>query len=416
MKRAVLFLASTVALLGLVGPVHASSSVRYGLQDDAWLLYGPGTLDQRVQTLDAMGARVVRFTLNWNTIERKKGVRDWGNADAVLDALRRHGIASVLTLNGTPGWANGGRPPSWAPTSSSSFAAFAAAAAMRYAWIRDWLIWNEPNQRRWLQPTTAATYVTKLLNPAYAAIHRVHPAARVGGGVTAPRGSTGGVSPVAWIRGMDAIGARLDAYAHHPYPLTRFETPWKGACGHCETITMASLERLHREVSRAFGAQKRIWLTEYGYQTNPPDRTLGVTNGTQARYLSDAAWRAFKAPNVDMLIHYLYKDEPDAARWQSGLMTARGAAKPARSAFSVASAQAYRIGLTTAIWGQVRSGKGLRWYVLQQFRSGAWRTVNGAYRTTAGGYLYRCVRAGRGSRLRVVHTTTGIVSPVIVVA
>ena len=77
---------------------------------------------------------------------------------------------------------------------------------------------------------------------------------------------------------MDAAGARLDAYAHHPYPLTRLETPWTGACGHCETITMASLERLLREVSRAFGAQKRIWLTEYGYQTNPPDRALGVSN------------------------------------------------------------------------------------------------------------------------------------------
>ena len=43
--------------------------------------------------------------------------------------------------------------------------------------------------------------------------------ARVAGGVTAPRGNTGGVSPVQWIRGMGAAKARLDAYAHHPYPL-----------------------------------------------------------------------------------------------------------------------------------------------------------------------------------------------------
>ena len=126
---------------------------------------------------------------------------------------------------------------------------------MRYPWVNHWLIWNEPNQRRWLRPTSPRTYVATLLNPAFTAIHRVHPSAKVGGGVTAPRGSTGGVSPVDWIRGMDAAGARLDAYAHNPYPLNRFETPWTGACEHCETITMASLERLLREVSRAFGAR-----------------------------------------------------------------------------------------------------------------------------------------------------------------
>ena len=62
--------------------------------------------------------------------------------------------------------------------------------------------------------------------------------------MTAPRGSTGGISPVAFIRGMDAARATLDAYAHNPYPLRRLETPTSGGCGHCETITMATIERL----------------------------------------------------------------------------------------------------------------------------------------------------------------------------
>jgi hypothetical protein len=157
----------------------------------------------------------------------------------------------------------------------------------------------------------------------------------------------------------------------------------------------------------------RIWLTEYGYQTNPPDRSLGVSYATQARYLGEAAWRTFKARNVDMLIHYLYRDEPDVARWQSGLLSANGAAKPARNAFMVAAAQAYRIGLTTAIWAHVRPGHGRQYYVLQQFRRGSWRTVNGAYRTTRRGYLYRYVRAGQGSKLRIVHTPTGTTSPIL---
>ena len=169
--------------------------------------------------------------------------------------------------------------------------------------------------------------MTRLLNPAYVAIHRATRGAKVGGGVTAPRGSTGGVSPVAWIRGMGAAKARLDAYAHNPYPLKRFETPWIGGCGHCETITMATLERLQREVWRAFGSLTRIWLTEYGYQTNPPDRALGVSRTLQARYVGEGAYRAFVARNVDMLIQYLYQDEPDIGRWQSGYVGVGGGVK-----------------------------------------------------------------------------------------
>jgi hypothetical protein len=414
--RPVLVIAASFgALLAAAQPAAASPQVRYGLQDDAWLVHGSGTLTERVATLDAMGVELVRFTINWNDVERVRGTREWGSADAVLRELRAHGIAAVVTLYGTPRWANGGRSPSWAPTSGSTFAAFAAAAATRYPWVKLWLVWNEPNQRRWLKPTSTRTYVARLLNPAYAAIHRASGGVKVGGGVTAPRGSTGGVSPVAWIRGMRAAGARLDAYAHNPYPLDRHQTPWTGACRYCETITMASLGRLQYEVARAFGARKRIWLTEYGYQTNPPDRILGVSPATQARHLADASRRAFTARNVDMLIHFLYRDEPQVGRWQSGLVTVRGAPKVARRAFMIAAAQAYRRGLTTAVWAHVRPGSGRQHYVLQQFRNGAWRTVNGTYRTTARGYLYRYVRAGRGSRLRIVHTPTGTISPVLTV-
>ena len=47
-----------------------------------------------------------------------------------------------------------------------------------------------------------------LLNPAFVAIHRVISRAQVAGGGTAPRGSTNGVSPIAWVDGMRAAHAR----------------------------------------------------------------------------------------------------------------------------------------------------------------------------------------------------------------
>jgi hypothetical protein len=274
-------------------------------------------------------------------------------------------------------------------------------------------VWNEPNQRRWLRPTTPATYVKKLLNPAYAAIHSVSPSSQVAGGVTAPRGSTGGVSPVAWIAGMAKAHARLDAYAHNPYPLRPGETPTSGGCGHCDTITMATLPRLLRDVQKAFGVRTRIWLTEYGYQTNPPDRLLGVSYRTQARYASDAALETYLAPRVDILIHYLVQDEPDPARWQSGLLTVGELAKPSYQAFELPLAQRSRSHVRTVLWGQVRPG-GRSEYRLQQFRDGKWYSVGANRRTTARGYYQRVVRAGAGARFRIwspsVHTYSRIVT------
>jgi len=211
---------------------------------------------------------------------------------------------------------------------------------------------------------------------------------------------------------MDAAGARLDAYAHNPYPLRRFETPTTGACGHCETITMATIDRLLREVGNAFGG-KRIWLTEYGYQTNPPDRLLGVSPALQARYLADAAYRAYRTPYVDMLIQYLYKDEPSAARWQSGLVTSGGSAKVSRRAAILPLAQASRRGLRTAVWGQVRPDQGRQRYVLQQFRDGRWRSVGGPRTTTSRGFLFRTLRAGEGSKLRIWYPRDRIASPLL---
>jgi hypothetical protein len=416
MRRRLVLVVALVAAAVAVVPSHASASpyVRYGLQDDAWLEYGPGSLEDRLQRLEDMGVDLVRVTLPWNTMEAKRGKVDWTRSDALLRGLRAHGIEPVVTLYGAPRWSNKGRGPQWAPTSGGTFASFARRVAARYPFVHRYLIWNEPNQARWLRPTTPATYVSRLLNPAYAAIHAVRRGALVAGGVTAPRASRGGVSPVDWIAGMKKARAKLDAYAHNPYPLRRGETPWAGGCDHCETITMATLERLLTHVRRAWGA-KRIWLTEFGYQTNPPDRLLGVSKAKQARYTADAALRAYLAPQVDMLVHYLLVDEPELARWQSGLLGPGGLRKPAYNAFVLPLAQTSRVKTRTTLWGQIRPRAGRQTYRLQQFRAGKWRSVGGTHRTSVRGFYTRTVNAGTGARFRVWSPKDQTYSPILTV-
>jgi hypothetical protein len=151
------------ACLG-AGAAQASRGIRYGIQDDAWLQYGPGTLEQRLATFERLHVPLVRFTLHWNEIAARRPADpasprdrayDWRRPDRILRGLRRHGLTPVLTLVGTPRWANGGRAPNFAPTRPRYVRAFARAAARRYPWVRYWLIWNEPNKPLWLRPTRA---------------------------------------------------------------------------------------------------------------------------------------------------------------------------------------------------------------------------------------------------------------------
>jgi hypothetical protein len=382
-------------LVAAVPAASGSPSVRFGIQDDAWLVHGGGTLEERLDRLEALGVDVVRFNLHWDRIEATRGSYDWRDSDLVLNGLRSRGIPAVVGIVGSPKWANGGRTPNWAP-GAASFASFARAAATRYRFVTQWLIWNEPNQARWLRPTTARVYVRQLLNPGYAAIKAANPRAKVAGGVTAPRAATGGVSPVAWIRGMRAAGARLDAYAHHPYPSSSRESPTRGGCSYCTTITMATLERLLSEVSRAFGP-KRIWLTEYGYQTG----AYGVTQQRQAELIGQSALRVHRAPRVDMLIHYLVKDEPDVARFQSGLFTIAGRPKLAALAFPLPLAQAGRSGGKLVLWGQVRPRSGAQTFRVQVRRGNAWRFAGGVRRTSSRGFFSVSLDARRGTFVRI---------------
>jgi hypothetical protein len=179
---------------------------------------------------------------------------------------------------------------------------------------------------------------------------------------------------------------------------------------------MATLPRLLSDVQRAFGSATRIWLTEYGYQTNPPDHYLGVSYATQARYMSDAALRAYQAPRVDLLIHYLVQDEPNVARWQSGVFTSAGHAKPALQAFRFPLTEESRTGRRTILWGQVRPGSGPQTYRLLRFASGRWVRVGPDATTTAGGYLTRAVAATPGMRFRLWIPTQHTYSAILTVS
>ena len=399
----------SVALLVPFG-AQGSTHVQYGVQDDAWLLYGPEAPAMRIEILQQLGVDIVRLTLRWDAVAQSSPTDahnpndpayHWDLYDPILQRLHAAHIGVLISLWGTPPWANEGQQPNFMPNDATSLASFAYAASTKYPWITRWTIWNEPNVRLFLIPNSPSLYVSRLLNPAYRALKSANPRNLVAGGVTSPRKTPSGVSPIAWIRGMGAAHALLDAYAQNPYPVRPHETPTSGGCWRCTEITMATLPKLITEVKQRFGTQTRIWLTEYGYNSKPPSKWLGVSNTLQARYVSDAALRVYLASHVDLLINFLVRDEPDARKWTSGFLTSRGKVKPSFSAYALPFAQVSRRGAHTTVWGQVRPRSGRQPYRLQQFRGGHWQWIGGTRLTAPGGFLRRVVSVGHGARLRI---------------
>src|SRR5262249_26763974 len=123
-------------------------------------------------------------------------------------------------------------------------------------------------------------------------------------GATAPRGNNNpntsrpSVSPLAFLRAFAAAGGRgLDAYAHPPYyggPTESRSTPPRARTA----VTLANIDTLLKELSRLYHRAVPLWITEYGYQTNPPDDIFGVSKAKQSLYLRQAFAKVKRNPRI----------------------------------------------------------------------------------------------------------------------
>jgi hypothetical protein len=355
---------------------RASRFMRVGIYDQAQTMYG--NVPQTFALFKQLHVQEIRVNLYWggaagvaatrpqNATNPDDPAYDWTLYDRTLNYAQEDGVKVLFSIYGTPGWANGGKGLNVAPTRAVDLRNFALAAARRYGgtWpgydgrllpaVREWLAWNEPNNPIFLTPQyrrsatgwviqSAADYA-RICNAIYNGVHAsLYASERVACGGTAPRGNNNpsssrpSVSPLAFLRAVKKAGLKtFDAWAHHPYyagpsdqPTTKPVTA-KGAPA--TAVTLGNIGDLIRLVTRLYG-NKRIWITEYGYQTNPPDTVFGVSWAKQAAYLKQAFAIARKNPRIDMMLWFLLKDEPTLGGWQSGLITATGRRKPSFNAF-----------------------------------------------------------------------------------
>jgi len=229
-----------------------------------------------------------------------------------------------------------------------------------------WAVWNEPNYGPQLAPQAidnstveiAPMLYRRLLDAAWSALHATgHGGDTILIGETAPRGLTFGNSPgnfsgmvplrflralycvdssyhqlrgtAAALRGCPTTadaGSRFKTqnpalfeatgFADHPYP--QGFAPDVVTPAEPDYADMATLPRLEQTLDRlqqAYGSSKQfdIWNTEFGYQTDPPEKIArSVDPQTAALYLNWSEYLSWRDRRISSYDQYLLTDPPIA--------------------------------------------------------------------------------------------------------
>jgi hypothetical protein len=352
-----------------------------------------------------------------------------------------------------------------------------AAAAAPLPRVLAWSVWNEPNQPGWLTPQwvpdarrhnrlveAAPRIYRHLVDAAFTGLSASnHGQDTILVGETAPkgqeraRGETRAIKTLVFLRDVYCVNRRLrflrgeraralgcptadfvnafraahpgllsaTAYAHHPYQL--LQRPNQRSRDR-DFVTIAELPRLEHlldRILRRYGAARPhgmpLWLTEFGYQTRPPD-PYGVSYRRQAAYLNEAERIAYRDRRVQALSQFLLVDDgpvkglkaSDPNYWgtfQSGLVTLSGHRKPAFAAYRLPIWVTRRGGRAISLWALLRPAPNETAQRARiQFagrRSRRFRTLRTVTTRNPKGFLTARLHVPRTGRVRVAWTDPG---------
>jgi hypothetical protein len=369
----------------------------------------------------------------------------------------------------------------WRP-SPRQYAKFVRAAGRRYSGsYRDenqsrdvlprvewWGIWNEPNQPGWLTPqgetkrgvgdvaAAPRIYRDLLVAGAKALLRTGHgddlvligELAPIGSAVK-PKGARASLRPGLFLREMFCLNGRFHAYTgrearargcnkldrlavlerlprlgvgHHAYTRRRAPTKRQPKRDMIDISNLGELTRTLDKIAARTGLlppQMPVFLTEFGYQSLPPDPFRGVSLPLQAKYINEGDYIAWKNPRVFSSAQFLLYDSPARtefprdsqpywATFQTGLITAfpDPEVKPALNAYKFPLIVKRRRG-TARIWGQARfAPNGITYPVYLQARapgSSTWTNAGPPVEVTHSQGFFRARRpTQRGTVWRAV--------------
>jgi hypothetical protein len=311
-------------------------------------------------------------------------------------------------------------------------------------------LWNEPNHTSFLRPQwvkegkrylpqSPHTY-RRMLELSYPAIKGVRPDATVLIGGTSFTGSyrrngSGGVPPLRFLRELACVDGKLrplkrsgckgfqtvpgDGWSQHPYTMeVEPDTPSK--VGRPDDVPIAELPRLARTLDRLIAkgrlapGARNLWVTEYGYETNPPVSGWIFSEGDQARFLTWAEYIASRTPSVRSFAQFLLRDLPPGSirvgesrkrafgQWQSGVLREDGQTKLGAYHFRAGIFVQRLHGNRLRIYGRLRIGAGTRTVIVERRpeASESWEPVLPEFTVDGKGAFIRYARAPKGRKWR----------------
>jgi hypothetical protein len=364
-------LTAVVAVLAaalMFGAVRASAdNVVFGVNDDAGKYEnGAGPF---FSTLKGVGMTNNTMTLLWDEAAPAT-IPDSGFLAASLKTAAANGVDVTFDVYPLHSLALGRDP-----NAASQFAAWVASVAQAFPQVKKFVVMNECNQPRFINPqfdasqkNASAAVCGNALALAYDALKAVDPSIFVWGLGLSPRGnddataaSNVSTSPIKflgylgqWYRGSGRTKPLMDGLDLHPYPIPQSLPFESGYAGSPNNYSVSNLTRVYQAFYDAFkgtgqptigpGGMK-VSLNEVGIQTDSSGRA-GYTGSENADGVSGATGsESFQAdwytklvdyavcdPNVAAVNLFHLVDESALEGWQSGLYYAGYTAKASAAA------------------------------------------------------------------------------------
>ena len=354
MKRLTITIAMLVAAAVAAPAANASSQQLLVMQDDAQVRSAPDTTLVRVrrprrrrrQAQPLLGrGRAERPAQAERLRRRRSRSYAWGSYDTAVagDPRARHAALPQprrpRAARGPP-TAGAGRAPCARARRSSTCSP--RPPAQHFPGVHIWSIWNEPNLDSWLGPQRSKgtplspSIYRGLYLAGYRGLNDARPSRRHDPARRADaarrdlalarcarssscarwRAWTATTTRSAAAPPRSAAAARSGASRPRASPTTRTRRrparTWPRAA---TTPRSASCRACARRSTRSRGAAScprhlPIWITEFGYQTKPPDPLQGAPLKRAAAFMDESEWIAFRNPRVASYSQYTLLDDP----------------------------------------------------------------------------------------------------------
>lgn len=406
-------------VLAALPAIAAASWSQHALfQDDHNLLErGDAAREQTLDELKALGVDVIKAQLSWAEVAPRGRHRPtgfvaadpaqypgWARYDTLVRDAQARGMSVMLALSPPyPGWATARRGDRVGVDRPSprAFGSFAEAAGRHFPTVDIWTIGNEPNHPGFLFPQATDKRVPfaphryrALVREAVSGLRRSgHAGNTILFGELLPIGKSryfrkNTIKPLRFIREFFCLDSSwrpfrgraatlrgcqryrpitgVTGFAYHPY--TRPNGP-RGREPSADDATIRSYGRIARALDiarskgRIDGPRLPIWNTEFGFQSNPPDRFQTTLSRIPAFMAESELWLSLRNDRVASFSQFTMTDTPVRrsgdifGTWQGGLRFADG--RPKKGVYD-----GYRLPIfvrllgprAVEVWGAARPG------------------------------------------------------------